>query len=44
MELVNLMYRYINKFINVDELIKGLENIDLSNYSEEEKGEIRIYF
>lgn len=36
MDLVNLMYRYVNKFINSDELLKGLENIDLSKYSREE--------
>lgn len=36
MEIVNLMYRYINKFINSDELIKELEKIDLTKYSKKE--------
>lgn len=36
MDLVNLMYRYINKFINSDELLKEFNNIDLSKYSEKE--------
>lgn len=40
MDLVNIMYRYINKFINSDELLMGLENIDLSKYSNEEKKDI----
>lgn len=36
MDLVNLMYRYINRFINSDELLKELKMIDLNKYSEEE--------
>lgn len=28
MNLVNIIYRYVNRFINSDELIKLLENID----------------
>ena len=40
MDLVNLMYRYINKFINSDELLKELKNIDLSKYSKKEIKEI----
>ena len=40
MELVELMYHYINKFINSDELLEQIENIDLSKYSEEETKEI----
>lgn len=40
MDLVNLMYRYINKFINSDELIKGLKNIELSKFSEAERKKI----
>lgn len=37
MDLVDLMYRYINKFINSDELFESLKNIDLDKYNEEEK-------
>lgn len=40
MDLVNLMYRYINKFINSGGLIKGLKNIELSKFSEAEQKEI----
>lgn len=36
MDLVNLTYKYVNRFINSEELIKGLESIDLSKYSDEE--------
>ncbi|MDE5889372.1 MAG: hypothetical protein K2H20_05065, partial [Bacilli bacterium] len=40
MDLVNLMYRYINKFINSDVLISDLEKIDLAKYSKNEQKEI----
>lgn len=40
MDLVNLMYRYINKFINSDTLIKELESLDLSKYNKKEQEEI----
>ena len=40
MDLVNLMYRYINKFINSDELLRGLKETDLSKYTKKEKKEI----
>lgn len=36
MELVNLMYRYVNRFINSNELIKELKKIDISNYQDKE--------
>lgn len=36
MDLVNLMYQYINKFINSVELLKSLKGIDLSKYTDEE--------
>lgn len=36
MELVNLMYRYINRFINSNELIKELNRLDISNYQDKE--------
>ncbi len=41
MDLVRLMYRYINKFINSKQLLEELNNLDLSNYSEEEKKQIK---
>ena len=41
MDLVDLMYRYINKFINSDELFESLKNIDLAKYNEEEKLSIK---
>lgn len=36
MDILKLMYRYINRFINSDKLLIELENIDLSNYSKSE--------
>lgn len=36
MELVNLMYRYVNRFINSNELINELKKIDISNYQDKE--------
>lgn len=41
MDLVTLMYRYINKFINSDVLIRELNKIDLSKYSASEQKEIK---
>jgi len=40
MDLVSLMYKYINKFINSNELLEKLKEIDLSKYSNEEIEEI----
>lgn len=40
MDLVDLMYRYINKFINIDDLLKEFNNIDLSKYLKKEIKEI----
>lgn len=40
MDLVNIVYRYINRFITSDELINLLENIDKSKFSKEEVSEI----
>ncbi len=40
MDLANIMYRYINRFSNSEELIASLENIDKTKYSKEEIKEI----
>ena len=37
MDLVDLMYKYINRFINCNELYIALKQIDLSSYSKKEK-------
>ena len=37
MNLVTLMYKYINRFINSDELLESLKELDLKNFSKEEK-------
>ena len=37
MDLVTLMYKYINRFINSNELLESLEELDLNNFSKEEK-------
>ena len=37
MDLVTLMYKYINRFIHSDELLESLEELDLNNFSKEEK-------
>lgn len=36
MDLVQLMYDYINKFINIETLIDGLEAINFVNYTDDE--------
>lgn len=40
MELVNIVYRYMNRFINSDELVNLLINVDRSNFSNDEKEEL----
>ena len=40
MDLVNIIYRYVNRFINSAELTKLLTNIDKSKFSENENREI----
>lgn len=37
MDLLDLMYKYINRFINSDELLNRLENLNLSNFNNDEK-------
>lgn len=41
MDLVSLMYKYINRFINSDELLESLEELDLNNFIDEEKVSIK---
>ncbi len=41
MDLVSLMYKYINRFINSDELLESLEELDLNNFTDEEKAPIK---
>lgn len=41
MNLVTLMYKYINRFINSDELLESLEELDLNNFTDEEKASIK---
>ena len=36
MDLVTLMYKYINRFINSDELLESLKELDLNKFSKEE--------
>ena len=36
MDTVKLMYLYRNKYINSDELLEELENLDFSNFSSNE--------
>lgn len=41
MDLVSLMYKHINRFINSDELLESLEELDLNNFTDEEKVSIK---
>ena len=41
MDLVSLIYKYINRFINSDELLESLEELDLNNFTDEEKASIK---
>lgn len=41
MELLNLMYQYLNRMINKKELLEEIKKIDLSNYSKEDTKEIK---
>ena len=40
MDLVTLMYKYINRFINSDELLESLEKLDTNNFTDEKKAAI----
>lgn len=40
MNLVNIIYRYVNRFINSEELINLLENIDKKNFLDDEIKEL----
>ena len=41
MELVKLWYKYLNRFINSDELLETLQNLDLNKYTIDTKSEIK---
>ncbi len=41
MELVSLMYKYINRFINSEELLRDLAKLDLASYPLEEQHKIK---
>lgn len=41
MELMSIMYRYLNRFINHQKLVQELQNLDSSLFSEKEKGMIQ---
>ncbi len=40
MDLVNIIYRYLNRFINSDELVEMLKNIDKTQFKQKEIKEI----
>ena len=40
MELINIVYRYLNRYINSEELVKLLENIDKTKFSEKEQKDL----
>lgn len=41
MDIVNLMYKYINRFITLEKLLEEINRIDLKKYKEKEKKEIK---
>ena len=40
MDFVNIIYRYVNRFINSEELIHNLESLDKEKFSKQENEEI----
>ena len=40
MELINIVYRYLNRYINSEELVKLLENIDKTKFSAKEQEDL----
>ena len=40
MELINIVYRYLNIYINSEELVKLLENIDKPKFSSKEQEDL----
>lgn len=40
MELINIVYRYLNRYINSEELVELLENIDKTKFSPEEQEDL----
>lgn len=41
MEIVKLWYKYLNRFINSDELLEELQNLDLNKYTIDTRSEIK---
>lgn len=37
MELIDIVYRYLNRYINSEELVELLENIDKTKFSQKNK-------
>ena len=40
MELINIVYRYLNRYINSEELVELLENIDKTKLSAKEQEDL----
>lgn len=40
MELINIVYRYLNRYINSEELVEFLENIDKTKFSPKEQEDL----
>ena len=40
MELINIVYRYLNRYINSEELVKLLENMDKTKFSPKEQEDL----
>ena len=41
MEIVKLWHKYLNRFINSDELLEELQNLDLNKYTIDTRSEIK---
>lgn len=41
MEILNLMYKYINRFITLEKLLEELNNVDITKYKKSEQKEIK---
>ena len=40
MELINILYRYLNRYINSEELVELLENMDKTKFSPKEQEDL----